>query len=34
MAGRPPDVIEQMAREWDDFAQKQPGRCYPVPRGW
>jgi hypothetical protein len=34
MRGRPVQVIEQMAQQWDEFAAKQPGRCYPVPRGW
>ena len=34
MAGRPAEVVEQMAQQWDAFAAQQPGRCYPVPRGW
>ena len=34
MVKRPPQVIEQMAGQWDDFAKRQPYRCYPVPRGW
>ena len=34
MAGRPTHVVEQMAQQWDAFAAQQPGRCYPVPRGW
>jgi hypothetical protein len=34
MIGRPSQMIEQMAQQWDAFATKQPGRCYPVPRGW
>jgi radical SAM superfamily enzyme YgiQ (UPF0313 family) len=34
MEGRPAQVIEQMAQQWDAFAEQQPGRCYPVPRGW
>jgi hypothetical protein len=34
MTGRPPEVIEQMARQWDDFAKRQPFHCAPVPRGW
>lgn len=32
--GRPNEVVEQMARRWDQFAEKQVFRCYPVPRGW
>jgi hypothetical protein len=32
--GRPAEVIEQMARQWDAFAEGQPYRCFPVPRGW
>ena len=34
MVGRPVQMIEQMAQQWDEFAAQQPGRCYPVPRGW
>jgi hypothetical protein len=34
MVKRPPQIIEQMAGQWDDFAKRQPYRCYPVPRGW
>jgi radical SAM superfamily enzyme YgiQ (UPF0313 family) len=26
--------LEQMARTWDEFCQKQRAMCYPVPRGW
>jgi radical SAM superfamily enzyme YgiQ (UPF0313 family) len=32
--GRPPEVIEGMARQWDEFAAQQPYNCAPVPRGW
>jgi len=34
MIGRPTALVEQMAQQWDAFAANQPGRCYPVPRGW
>jgi radical SAM superfamily enzyme YgiQ (UPF0313 family) len=34
MIDRPAQVVEQMAQQWDAFAAQQPGRCYPVPRGW
>ncbi|MEM7033867.1 MAG: radical SAM protein, partial [Chloroflexota bacterium] len=34
MVNRPVQVVEQMAQQWDTFAAQQPGRCYPVPRGW
>jgi tRNA A37 methylthiotransferase MiaB len=34
MIDRPTSVVEQMARIWDMFAQQQPFRCAPVPRGW
>ncbi len=34
MEGRPAETVEQMAREWDAFAESQSFRCYPVPRGW
>jgi len=34
MVGRPAEVVEKMARQWDSFAEKQRCRCYPVPRGW
>jgi pyruvate-formate lyase-activating enzyme len=34
MDTRPTKVVEQMAQIWDLFAQQQPFRCYPVPRGW
>jgi hypothetical protein len=34
MVDRPTAVVEQMAQIWDLFAQKQPFRCFPVPRGW
>jgi hypothetical protein len=29
-----PNQIEQMAQEWDAFAESQKARCFPVPRGW
>jgi len=31
---RPAAQVEQMAREWDAFAQSQQARVFPVPRGW
>jgi hypothetical protein len=32
--GRPAEVVEGMAQQWDEFAERQPFRCAPVPRGW
>jgi len=29
-----PSQIEQMAQEWDAFAESQEAQCFPVPRGW
>lgn len=34
MIGRPAHTVEQMAQIWDQFAQAQKFRCFPVPRGW
>ena len=34
MHNRPVAMVEQMAQQWDAFAAQQPGRIYPVPRGW
>jgi len=34
MKGRPTKTVEQMAQIWDLFAEQQPFRCFPVPRGW
>ncbi len=34
MVGRPAQIVEEMARQWDAFASQQSFRCYPVPRGW
>ena len=34
VTGRPAQVVEQMAQQWDSFANDQASRCYPVPRGW
>ena len=34
MTGRSAEVVEQMAQQWDAFAEQQACRCYPVPRGW
>lgn len=29
-----PAEVEERARKWDAFAEKQPFQCFPVPSGW